>query len=147
MRNLLIAVPLALLAAPAVAAQPAPRPEPIQVPAEITDPAFTDRLADMMQAMSKVFLDMPIGEVQAAAEGRKATAAERKLTVRDIGRRDDPNFDRNFDRQIAQARPMIQQSMKAFAQALPAITKSLSEAAGALERATANLPRPDYPRR
>lgn len=147
MRSLLILIPLALSAAPAAAQAPQPQPEQIQIPPQLMDPAMADRLGNMMQAMSKAFLDLPVGELQAAAEGRPATAQEKRITIRDLGRRDDPNFDRNFDRQIAEARPMIQQSMKAFAQALPAMTKSLSEVATQIERATANMPRPDYPRR
>lgn len=146
MRHYLLAIPLALIAAP-VAAQPAPQPEQIQIPSELTDPAMADKLANMLQALSKAFLELPVGEVQAAAEGREPTRAEKGLTVRDLGRRDDPNFDRNFQRQIAQSKPMIEQSMKALAQALPAMTKALSEAARQMERATANMPRPDYPRR
>jgi hypothetical protein len=135
------ALPLLLLAAPAVAAPP-PRSGEIQVPRELTDPATADRLADMMEALSQAFLDLPVGSVQAAAEGRKPTAEEKALTVRDIGRRDDPDFDSNFGRQIAQARPAIHEGMKAFAKALPEITRSLSQAADAIERAAANMPRP-----
>jgi len=105
------------------------------------------RLADTMQAMSQAFLNLPVGEVQAALEGREPTPAEKKITVRDLGRRDDPNFDRNFHQQIAQARPMIEHSMKALNEALPAMKKALDEAEGALERATANMPDPTYPKR
>ena len=146
MRRYLLAIPLALIAAP-LAAQPAAQPEQIQIPRELTDPAMADKLANMLQALSKAFLNLPVGEVQAAVEGRQPTAAERRLTVRDMGRRDDPNFDRNFERQIAQSKPMIEQSMKAFSEALPAMTRALSEAARHMERATANMPQPDYPRR
>ena len=78
-------------------------------------------------------------------EGREkefADAQEKKLTVRDLGRRDNPDFDRDFGRQIAQTKPMIQQSMSAFSKALPAITRSLSQAAEALDQAAANMPQP-----
>ena len=146
MRRYLVAIPLALIAAP-LAAQPAAQTEQIQIPRELTDPAMADKLADMLQALSKAFLNLPVGEVQAAVEGRRPTADEKRLTVRDMGRRDDPNFDRNFEQQMARSKPMIQQSMKAFTQALPAMTRALSEAARQMERATANMPQPDYPRR
>lgn len=146
MRCYRFAIPLALIAAP-LAAQPAPQPEQFQIPRELTDPAMADKIANMVQALSKAFLDLPVGEVQAVVEGRQPTADEKRLTVRDMGRRDDPNFDRNFQQQIAQSKPMIQQSMRALAQALPAMSKSLSEAARQMERATNNMPRPDYPRR
>ena len=67
-----------------------------------------------MQALSQALLDMKVGGVQAALEGRKATRAERNLTVRDLGRRNDPNFDRNIEQQIAAAKPKLEQSMRAL---------------------------------
>ena len=151
MRAFLLIVPLAVVASPAVAqTRPAPPPaapsEAIVVPPELTDPAMADRLARMMQAMSKVFLELPVGEIEAAAEGRPATRADRRRTVRALGRADDPNFDRNFQREIANSKPMIEASMKALAAALPARMRGLSEAGRELEKATANLPSPNYPK-
>lgn len=146
MRKPALLLPLALFAAPATAAQPSQSQE-FQVPRELSDPAVAARLGDMVQALSRVFLDLKIGEVQAAAEGRKPTAAEKSLTVREMGRRDDPNFDRNYEQQIAQSKPMIEQSMKAMAQSLPALMQSMSGAAKQMERVVENMPRPDYPRR
>ena len=141
MRKSLILLLVLLSSAPALA-QPAP-----QIPPQLADPRMADRLADTMQSLSKALLDLPIGEVQAAVEGRDPTPADRKLTVRDLGRRDDPNFDRDFRQQIAQARPTIERGMKALNSALPAIQKALDDAGRAIDRATANLPDPTYPRR
>ena len=146
MRHYLFAVPLALVAAPAIAQQP-PRAEPIQIPKQLTDPAMAEKLANMLEGMSKAFMELPVGEIQAAVEGRTPTVDDKRLTIRDLGRRGDPDFERHVQRQIAQAGPMIEQSMKTFAQALPAMTKALSDAARQMDRATANMPRPDYPRR
>ena len=145
MRHLLLAVSIALIAAP-VAAQPAPQPGQIQVPPELTDPAMADKLARILQGLSKALMELPVGEVQAAVEGREATAQEKRMTVRDLARRGDPEFDRKLEQQIAQSKPMIEQSMRALSQALPAMTKALSDVARQMERATANMPRPDYPR-
>ena len=113
----------------------------------LNDPAMADRLSGMMQAMSQAFLNLPVGEIQAAAEGRKPTAAERRMTVRDVGRRDDPKFERNFERQMANSKPMIQQSMRALSTALPAMMKGMEDMGRALERAAANMPDPTYPKR
>lgn len=145
MRIGLTLVPLALCAAPAIA-QPAPAPAP-QIPPQLLDPAMADRLADSMQAMSKALLDIRVGELQAAVEGRKASSAERKLTVRDLGRRDDRDFDRHFREQIAAAKPMIAQSMKALNEALPGMIQGLEQARESIERAAANMPDPNYPKR
>jgi hypothetical protein len=149
MRAFQFILPLVLVASPALAQPAAPpgRPETIVVPPELTDPAMADRLGAMMQGLSKAFLNLPVGEVEAAVEGRPATRADRKLTIRDVGRREDPNFERNLDRQLADSRVLVQASMKAFATALPAMIKGLSDAGRELEKATANLPSPNYPKR
>jgi hypothetical protein len=90
MRKIIFLLPLLLRAAPA-AAQPAP----IQLPPELTDPATMQRLAGAMQALSQAFLNVKVGGVQAALEGREATPQENNLTVGDMARRKDPNFDRH----------------------------------------------------
>ncbi len=142
---MLVPAAFLLCATPGLAQAPA-APAP-QVPPQLTDPAMADRIADTMQTLSKSFLDMPVGELQAAVEGRKPTPADKKLTVRDLGRRDDPNFERNLRLQMAQAKPMIQQSMKALADALPSMMQGLKQAQQSLERAAANMPDPTYPKR
>lgn len=148
MRAFQLILSLALVASPALAhARPAPPPEAITVPPELTDPATADRLGGMMQALSKALLNLPVGEIKAAAEGRPATQADRRQTIGDLGRKQDPNFDRNLDRNIEASRGAMQASMKAFTAALPAVTRSIIEARRAIEQATANLPSPVYPRR
>jgi hypothetical protein len=146
MRKSLILLPLFACATPALAQQPAPQAQH-EMPSVLGDPAMADRLADMMQSLSKAVLDLPVGGVQAAIEGRKPTAKEKKLTVRDLGRRDDPDFDRAIQRRIADVKPMIESGQKALADALPAVMQSLDEAGKALERAAANMPDPTYPKR
>ena len=69
------------------------------------------------------------------------------MTVRDMARRDDPDFDRHLTRQIASVGPTIQQSAQAVNRALPVVMRSLDDAQQAIERAVANLPDPTYPRR
>jgi|SRR6476661_1698454 len=142
MRKSLIVLPLLLLSASPAFAQAAP-----QLPRQLTDPATMQRLAGSMQALSNVLLDMRIGEVQAAMEGRPATPQERNLTVRDVARRDDPDFDRHFQQKMAQVGPTMQRSVNAMNQALPAIMKSLHDAQKSIERAVSNLPDPNYPQR
>jgi hypothetical protein len=139
---------IALLAAQPADAPAAPPPPPaVQLPPQLTDPATGDKLANVMEALSHAFLNLPVGEVQAAVEGRPATRADRRLTVRELARRDDPNFDRNLERRIAEARPKIQSSMRALATALPQVMQGLHQAREAIERAAANMPDPNYPKR
>jgi hypothetical protein len=138
MRKALILLPLVACATPALA-----QVDAIQLPPEITDPATADRLTDAIQALSKVMLDLKVGEVQGALEGRQATPAEKKLTVRDLGKIDD----RELQRRVAEMKPQIRQSMKAFQKALPEMVQSLEQVQKSLERVTANIPDPTYPKR
>ena len=145
MRITLCFIPLSLCAAPAAAqALPPvpPTPSAIQIP-----PAAVDRLADSMQSLSQALLDMKVGGVEAALAGRKPTRAEKNLTLRELGRGKDPNFDRNLQQQIADAKPRIEQSIRALNQALPEISGDLQRAQAAIERAIANMPDPNYPKR
>jgi Ni/Co efflux regulator RcnB len=148
MRAIPLILASALVATPAIAQQPAQQSaETIEIPSEITDPKLAGRLADVMQVLAKAMLNLPIGEIQAAAQGRPATAEEKNRTVRDVARKDDPDFERDLEQQVAASKPMIEASMKALISALPAMMRGMAGAREELERATANLPRPDYPKR
>ena len=140
MRLGLVLLPLALCAAPALA-QPAP--PAAQLPPQLTDPATVDRVADAMQALSQAFLDLPVGEVQAAIDGRKPTGADRHRTVGS----ETGMTARDVQQRIAAAKPQIEQSINALNQALPEVTANLQQAQRAIERAIANMPDPNYPKR
>jgi hypothetical protein len=141
MRKCLILLPL-LLASTSALAEPAPR-----LPPELTDPATAQRLTDAMQSLSTALLNLRVGEVAAALEGRPALPEELNLTVGDLARRDDPDFDRRIHERIASVGPTMQQSIKAMSKALPEITRNLKDARKSLERAIANMPDPNYPKR
>jgi hypothetical protein len=141
MRAKLSLIPLLLASAPAVA-QPTP-----QLPPQLTDPRTAQKLAGAMQVLSQALLNVPVGEVKAALEGREASPQERNMTVGDLARRDDPDFDRHLHQQMANVGPMVQQSMQTLNRALPAMMKGLHDAEKSLDRAVANLPDPTYPRR
>ena len=141
MRTTCFLLPLLLAATPAVA-QPVP-----QLPPQLTDPATAQAMTDAMQGVSQAFLNMRVGEMKAAIEGREATPAEKRMTVRDMARRNDPDFDRHLQQKIANVGPTVQRSMNAVNQAMPAVMQSLMQAQQAVERAVANLPDPTYPRR
>ena len=143
MRLLLIALPLALAATPA-AAQPYDAPP---LPRALTDPAQADQLGRMAGALSRALLDLNVGEIEAAVEGRPVTQADRRRTVRDVAAGGDPTIERRIEQQAANSGAAIQAGARAMADALPAIMQSLDRAAAEIDRATANLPTPGYPRR
>ena len=146
MRAFMVLIPLSLVASPAPAqTAPAPTPPSAGVPAippELSDPRTTDRLVDAMKVLSKAFLELPVGEMEAALNGRQPTAADRRRTVRSETRMSE----RQLQQEIERARPMMQASMRALMSALPAMMKGMSEIAGEMEKATANLPQPGYPK-
>jgi hypothetical protein len=141
MRKTLIILPLLLGSSPALAQSAS------QLPQQLTDPATMQRLAGTVQQLTNALLNIKVGEMQAAVEGRPATSEERNMTVGDMARRDDPDFDRHLHQKMAKAGLKLQRSMVAMNQALPEMMKDLKQAKKSLERAAANLPDPTYPRR
>lgn len=141
MRTRLIALSLLFCAAPAFAQSPAD-PD-IQVPQELKDPRLSGKLVDAMQALSKAFLDLPVGEVEAALEGRPVTQADRRRTVA----RETGMSEGELNRRIEEGRPAMQGAQKALADAVPVVMRHMSEMGKELDKAVANVPRPDYPKR
>ena len=143
MRALLIALPLMLVAAPATAQQyPQPGPEVERV---LNDPAMADTLGRVAGVLTRSLMNLPVGEMEAAIEGRPVTPADRARTVRDsVG---DPDLDRRVAAEAAQSGRTMQAAGKAMMSSLPAIMGALGQAQDAIERAVANMPNPNYPRR
>jgi hypothetical protein len=144
MRTSLIVLPLMLFASPALAQSAPPPPSQTQeMQRVLNDRAMVDRMTNVMQALSRAVLDMPVGGIEAAVEGRQATPAEQRRRVRDI----EPGIDRDVQAQMARAKPMVQQSMRALSDSLPGMMNGLKQVQESLERAAANMPDPNYPRR
>ena len=110
MRIGLTLVPLALCAAPALAQPLPPPPAPPPLPQVLADPAMVDRMATIMQSLSQSLLDLPVGNVRAAIEGRPPTAADRHRTVGS----ETGLSARELNRRIAAAKPQIEQSIRAM---------------------------------
>jgi hypothetical protein len=148
MRLLIAFAAVAMIATPAAAA-PGDEDQ-YKIPPQLTDPAMAETLGKMLASMTRAMMDMPVGGMQAAIEGREPTADEKRRTVRDMAGRD-PDFERKMETQIAQAVPRMQAGMKAMAASLPGMMKALAKAAedmeAGIDRATANLPQPGYPKR
>lgn len=144
---LLGAAPLLMAAAPPPVPQPSAADAVGEIQRALDDPRTEQKFSAMARSLTDALLNLPVGELAAAADGRTPTAADRKLTVRDIARRDDPGFEEKLRGEIAGSAPAIRQGMKSLSAALPALVKSFKEAGAAIERATANLPDPSYPRR
>lgn len=142
MRKILIIIPLLLCTSPALAQQ-APPP----IPPELTDPATIHQIAGTMQALSKALLNIRVGEIRAGLEGRDPTPLEKNVTLHDLARMKDPNFDRHYQEKVASVGPELERSMNAMQRTLPRVMRDLKEAQRSLERAVSNLPDPTYPER
>src|SRR5690242_10161262 len=114
MRLGLICLSAALCAAPAFAQPVSAAPLP-EVQRMLADPATVDRLADTAEALSKAFLDLPVGNVEAALEGRPPTRADGRRTVGD----ETGLSVRDVSAHIAAAKPVVQQRLRALNDALP----------------------------
>lgn len=142
MRTLLV-LPLLLTAAPALAQPSTPR-ERMEIPPELTSPETARKLAKMVGPLSKALMSLPVGEIEAIAEGREPTAADKRRTVRDMAGRDGA---RDMERELANAEPIIEESMKRLTAVLPVLMRSLAGLGDELAKATANMPQPGYPQR
>ena len=102
MRKILIVLPALLVASPAFAQENA-----TQIPPELTDPATVHKLAGTLQVLSQAVLNMRVGGIEAALEGREPTPQERNMTVRDLARQKDPDFDRHLQQKVATVGPKV----------------------------------------
>jgi hypothetical protein len=141
MRAFWMVLPLMLASAPAIAA---PKEAP-HLPPELSDPAMADKLGKMMGALTRALMDLPVGELEAAVQGREPTAADRSRRVRDhVG---GPDAEREVEAKVAASGRQMQVMTKALVASLPSILASMEGVERELERATANLPDPTYPKR
>ena len=137
-----------ILAAAAAPASPAPPPPaPIAIPRALTDPAMADRLGRTMGAMAHAVMNIPVGEMQAAIEGRPVTRADRNRRVGDVAGPDGRAMADHVAGSSAATGRAMQAAGRAMIGALPAILEAVRGAEAEIERATANLPDPTYPRR
>lgn len=143
MRPILLLVPALLAAAPAFAAPPPPAP--VSVPPLLSDPAMPDKLGRVAGVLTHSLMNLPVGEMEAAIEGRPVTPADRTRTVRDtIG---GPQVEERVAAEAAVTGRRMQATSQALVAALPAILQAVEGARGEIERAIGNLPDPTYPRR
>jgi hypothetical protein len=136
------AVPAAAQYRPAEPNRP-PVSDRAELPPEITDGRMIDQLGSMVGALTKAFLDLPVGELEAAVENRPVTREDKRRTVRSVTGTDE----RELTAEIEQSKGAVKAGGQAVARALPVIRESLNKAGEEIERATANIPQPGYPRR
>jgi hypothetical protein len=127
-------------------AQTAPAPKHVpKLPPELSDPAMADKLGKMAGALTKALMNMPVGELEAAIQGREPTAADKNKRVRDeIG---GPDAERNIEARVAHSGKQMQAMSKALVDSLPSIMSAMDDVEKNLDHVTANIPDPTYPKR
>lgn len=146
MRGMIIGALIGAVAVPAAAQtypQPYPLPPTASLPPDISDGRTLDQLGNMVGALTKAFLDLPVGEVEAAVENRPATRADRAKTVRSVT----GTNEHELNQQIEESKVAVKSGGQAIARSLPVIRDALNRAGDEIARATANVPQPGYPRR
>ena len=133
-------LPLLALATPAAAA-----PDTGEIERALRDPATAQRLDRSLEALTDALLDLKVGGVKAALEGREPSPSEQAQTIRDIERSKgrDPEAIR---RHVREAGPALAKGMSELADALPAMTRAMVDIEKAIGRAAANMPDPNYPK-
>lgn len=140
MRAMILLVPMLAAAAPVSAQMARPSAEMPVIP-----PGAADRAASTLDAITDALLDLRIGKLKAAIDGRPASPAERQMTIRELEARKDPGFERRLHRQIAEARPVIRQGIEQVNDTVPDVMDSIDRIGRAFDRAMANMPDPTYP--
>ncbi|GAC1574688.1 MAG: hypothetical protein NVS3B5_05140 [Sphingomicrobium sp.] len=123
---------------------PPPYQAPV-VPPQLLDPAMPAQLGRMASALTEAFMNLPVGELEAAVEGRPATLSDRRKTVGSVARRHHPDIEHDIQRQVASSAGAVQSGAQAMQRAMPVIGNAIGQAAAEIDRATANLPSPFYP--
>ena len=84
---------------------------------------MADKLGRMAGVLTKSLMDLPVGEVEAAIEGRPVTAADKTKRVRDsIG---GPEAEQRVQAQVAQSGRQMQAMTKALVASLPALMAAM----------------------
>ncbi|MEO9467756.1 hypothetical protein [Parasphingorhabdus sp.] len=141
----LVAVSLSL-AAPASAQDAAPESEWTE---KLADPEFQDQMAGMMTGLVKMVMEIPVGQFAAAAEKAlpeeladkvdsdgKLSRIDPDMTIGDLARKDDPDFDQNIEGKVRKGTVMASLLASELGTLLPqleAMAKRLKHRMGELE--------------
>lgn len=132
----------------AASAEPTRQPAPSDVEAAqkaLRDPRTAETMSRVTGALARAVMALPVGELEAAVEGRAPNEADRKRTVQDsLG---GPAEAARIEREVAGSGAQMQAMGNALANALPGMIAAAGAMQKEVEKATANLPDPTYPRR
>jgi hypothetical protein len=149
MRKFLIAAAVLTVAAPAFAQQPAssaaaatapldPRDEELR--RNLPDPAELKAMGEVAARAMEAMMDVPIGPLREAVEGRKLSRRERQETLGDVARRDDPEFKERMRDQMGVASVAMAALMEQMVTIAPVLRNTLEDVARRTEEAARQIP-------
>jgi len=155
MRKFLIPAAALALAAPAVAqhqpasqapvkpsASTAPLPDPRdeEMRRSMPDPAEVKAMGEVAARAMEAMMDVPIGPLREAVEGRKLSRREREETLGDVARRDDPNFKDRMRDQAQVATVAMGALMEQMVNIAPVLRNTLEDVVRRTEEAARQVP-------
>lgn len=148
MRKFLIAAAAFAAAAPALAAQPAPQAAPApavdprdeEIRRNLPNPAEMKQMGEATARMMEAMMDVPIGPLREAAEGRKLSRREREETIGDHARRGDPQFKERMRDQIGLATVAMGALAEQMVVMAPVLRRTLEDVERRMEAAARTVP-------
>lgn len=146
MRRFLIASAALAAAAPALAAQPAAPPvlpadpRDAEIRAAMPDPAEMKAMGEAAARAVDAMMEVPIGPLREAVEGRKLSARERSETIGDRAVRDDPHFRDRMNAGIASASVAMAALAEQMVTIAPVLRRTLDDVAQRMEEAIRTAP-------
>ncbi len=159
MRKILMAAAALAIAGPAAAQQQSTTPPAGAIPAPIADPEVEEIRRSLpdpreLQAVGDVavravdaIMDVPVGPLREAIEGRKLSPKEKQETLGDHARKDDPYFRERMRDQMGFATIALSALAEQLAVMTPVLRRTLEDVERRVEDAARGLPPRNYERR
>ena len=133
-------------AAPAIPVAPAdPRDDELR--RNLPDPRELEAMGDNATRVLDALMNVPIGPLREAVEGRKLSRKEREETLGDQARKDDPHFRERMRDQMGMATVTLGVLADQMAVMAPVLRRTLEEAQRRVEDAARTAPPRDYDRK
>jgi len=160
LRKILMAAATLAIAGPAAAQQqqvpnaqtgvvPAPLPDPRdeELRRSLPDPRELKELGETATRAVDALMNVPIGPLREAVEGRKLSPKERQETLGDHARKDDPYIRERMRDQMGVATVTLGVLAEQMAVMTPVLRRTLEEAQRRVEEAARGTPPRNYDRR
>jgi len=142
LRKLTIAALVAASAVPAAAQPVAPRSAPSdeEFRQAVPDQREMEKMGDVAANAIDALMDVPVGPLREAIEGRKLSPRERQETLGDHAGRDDPQFRERMRDQIGVVTIALGALTQHMAEIAPVLRRTLEDVEQRMDNAVRGLP-------